>query len=135
MVQMKRYYQFKKTVAVAFALAAISFAGCEKYVIESTEINPNDPRSFKTDILPIFAKYSCTNCHVPGKNALDLEASNAYASLKSNKCITVTPPKSAKLYNHFVNSSGTSVPHSGITLLDVEEQYILYWITQGAKDN
>jgi ssDNA-binding Zn-finger/Zn-ribbon topoisomerase 1 len=132
---MKRYFQFKKTVIVAFALAAISFAGCEKYVIKSTEIDPNEARSFKEDILPIFSNHSCTNCHVSGKNALDLEAAKAYASLKSNKCITTTPPESAKLYNHFVNSSGTSIPHSGITLLDVEEQYILYWITQGAKDN
>jgi hypothetical protein len=135
MKRMKRYFQLKKTVAVAIAVVAISLAGCEKFVIESTEINPSDPRSFKTDILPIFDSHSCTNCHVPGKNVLDLEPANAYASLKSNKCITGTPPASAKLYNHFVNSSGILIPHSGITLLDVEKQYILYWLTQGAKDN
>jgi hypothetical protein len=85
----------------------------------------------------VLRRISCLYFQITAvrKNALDLEAAKAYASLKSNKCITTTPPESAKLYNHFVNSSGTSIPHSGITLLDVEEQYILYWITQGAKDN
>ena len=126
---MKRYFQFKKTIAIAITLVAISLAGCEKFVIESTVINPNDPRSFKTDILPIFAKYSCTNCHVPGKNVLDLRAENAYASLKSNGCVTGSTPESAILYKKFLK------PHNGITILDSDKQYILYWIKQGAKNN
>ena len=125
---MKRYFQFKKAVAVAIALVAISMAGCEKFVIESTEIDPADPRSFKVDILPIFANYKCTNCH-SGSRAPDLRADNAYSSLKSGGFVTGNPPESAKLYKKFLK------PHSGITLLDWEKQYILYWIAQGSKDN
>ncbi len=125
---MKGYIQFKKTVAVALVLAALSLAGCEKFVIESTEINPDETRYFQADILPIFSRYSCTNCH-NGKLSPDLRPENAYTSLKNGGYVTGTPPESSKLYKKFLN------PHSGITLLDWEHQYILYWITQGAKDN
>jgi hypothetical protein len=125
---MKRYFQLKKSLAFAIAFVAVSLVGCEKYVIESKEINPADPRSFKDEILPIFAKYNCTGCHA-GSISPDLRAENAYASLKSGGLVIGTPPESAKLYKKF------SPTHSGITMLDEEKQYILYWITQGAQDN
>jgi len=127
---MKRYLQFKKALTIAFAIAAISLVGCEQYVIESTVIDPNEPRSFQTDILPIFANHGCaaSSCH-GGTFLPDLRPDKAYASLKSTNCVTGTPATSAKLYKKFNN------PHSGITLLDSDKQYILYWIEQGALDN
>jgi hypothetical protein len=128
MNRIKCIKQSKNILVFALMMIGILFTGCEKYIIESTEIDPNETRSFRTDIQPIFEKHKCSNCH-PGVHSPDLSAANAYTSLKNGGFLTGTPPESAKLYKEFLT------PHNGVILLDEEKQYLLYWISQGAKNN
>jgi hypothetical protein len=129
MKRMKRYFEIKKMIAVAVVFCAITLIGCEKYVIKPTEIDPNAPLSYATDINPIFSKNNCASCH-GGSVPPDLRADKSYNSLTTGGFVNVANPESSKLYVHLVNSSS----HQPKTTVD-EETYILYWITQGAKNN
>lgn len=129
MKRMKRYFEIKNMIAFAVIFCAISLIGCEKYVIKPTEIDPNAELYFETDINPIFSKNNCASCH-SGSVPPDLRTDKSYASLTSGGYLNVSNPESSKLYVQLVNKSS----HQPITTVD-EETYILYWITQGAKDN
>jgi hypothetical protein len=131
MNRINKYLKSKKYIAITFTFVAIYLIGCEKYTIESVPVNPTDPRSFKTDILPIFAKNGCAaaSCH-GGPVKPDLRPANAYTSLTNGKMYSVSTPESSKLYTQLLNSS----THQARTN-ETEEAKILYWITQGAKNN
>ena len=129
MNRITKYFLSKNNMLVGAAIIVMIMTGCEKYVIESTEINPDDTRSFATDILPIFAKNGCTACHGGGIKP-DLRPDKAYDALISGGFINTDKPKSSKLYNQLVNKAS----HQPKTSVD-EEKYILYWITQGAENN
>jgi hypothetical protein len=129
MKRMKRYFEIKKMIAFAIVFCAISLIGCEKYVIKPTEIDPTKTLYFATDINPIFSKNNCASCH-SGSIAPDLRADKSYNSLTTGGFVNVADPESSKLYMQLVNKSS----HQPKTTVD-EETYILYWITQGAKNN
>lgn len=125
---MKRYFQCRRLLASAFVVAALFMVSCEKYVIESTEIDPTDPRSFQTEIVPIFTA-NCISCHGGAINP-DLRADKAYNSLKNGSYYSVATPESSKIYKKLTESSS----HQAKATTD-QKKYILYWITQGALNN
>ena len=129
MNRIKRFFTLNRKIALGVALLGTVLVGCEKYVIESTEIDPNEPRSFQTDILPILEKNNCASCH-GGGIAPDLRAANAYNSLTTGGFVTPGNGEGSKLYKQLVNNSS----HQPKTTVD-EEKYILYWINQGALNN
>lgn len=129
MNRIAKYFLSKNNMLVGAAIMVMILTGCEKYVIESTEINPDDPRYFATEILPIFAKSNCTSCHGASLKP-DLHPDKAYDALISGGYVNTANPGSSKLYLQLVNKSS----HQPFTNVD-EEKYILYWITQGAKNN
>jgi hypothetical protein len=129
MNRINRFFTLNRKIALGAALVVTVLAGCEKYVIESTEIDPNEPRSFKTDILPIFSKNNCASCH-GGVISPDLRAENAYNSLTAGGYVTPGNGEGSKLYKQLINNSS----HQPKTTPD-EEKYILYWINQGALNN
>jgi hypothetical protein len=129
MNRINRFFTKNKRIALGAVVFLTVLTACEKYVIESTEIDPNEPRSFQTDILPIFAKNNCASCHGGGIPP-DLRAENAYNSLTAGGYVSVSNPESSKIYKQLINNSS----HQPKTTPD-EEKYILYWIAQGAKNN
>lgn len=125
---MKKYFQCRSLLTFAFLVAALSMVSCEKYVIESTEIDPTDPRSFQSEIIPIF-NANCVSCHA-GSVAPDLRADKAYNSLKTGAYYSVATPEESKIYKKLIESSS----HQAKATTD-QKKYILYWIGQGALDN
>jgi len=128
MIRMKRYFQCRRILASAILMTAFFMVSCEKFVIESTEIDPADPRSFQTEIIPIFTA-NCVSCH-GGAIAPDLRSDKAYDSLKSGAYYSVASPETSKLYKKLMESSS----HQAKATTD-QKKYILYWITQGALNN
>lgn len=125
-------------IALFAFLLAIS-AGCEKASIDlgSGDIpyNPAAPMDsvrFSTDIIPIF-NASCVSCHAPGATSPDLTPANAYNNLTAlpGQYINLANPASSLLYTYL---SETTSSHYGVTT-QAEQEKILIWIQQGAKNN
>ncbi len=96
--------------------------------------NPADTISFAKTIEPIFNDNSnCTVCHNTGGQVPDLTTGYAYNSITSMGLINISDPVSSKIYwiPNPVNSSG----HTWKKYTDVQAQFVLQWIKQGALDN
>ena len=114
-------------------LAVVIFYGCEKKTIDfGTTVKQrnasNDTIHFATQIIPIFAS-NCTGCH--NSQTPILEASVAYADLTSGGYYNVSSPAQSKIY---VKLSSTTSTHVGRST-PAQQDLILQWITQGAKNN
>ena len=117
-----------RQIMVALALLAIIgvFSSCEKYSFAPPSVNPNTEWSFQTDIQPIFTS-NCITCH-GGTKAPNLSAGKSYSALSKGGYVTA-PAETSKLY-----SKMTGTDHSPRSTSS-DKLKVLYWITQGAKNN
>jgi len=132
----------KKKACVFIALFGFLLAistGCEKASIDlgSGDIpyNPSAPMDsvrFSADIIPIF-NTSCVSCHAPGATSPDLTPANAYNNLTAipGQYINLATPASSLLYTYLSESTSS---HYGVAN-QAEQEKILAWIQQGAKNN
>jgi len=131
-----------KTLKFLFIILiiALSFGGCRYNFIvpfEEPDTNPGDstatPISFATDIVPIFNTGNyCTACHTTGKQAPDLTADKAYASLSSTKYLNLTTPEQSRIYTH---PHPDTNEHTQKKYNSAQASKVLLWIQQGAKNN
>jgi hypothetical protein len=126
MNRIKYFFESLRRIAIILALIGFSLTGCEKYVFESTKANPDTPYSFDPDIVKIFNDYKCSSCH-PSKSKPEL----TYDILKKGGYFSIIDPASSKLYLKLIKDTG----HQGFNTTENEENIILYWITQGAKES
>lgn len=123
------------TILILSAMAVITFmSSCEKdYFIPVKSIIP-DSVSFSANVIPVFDK-SCNSsgCHNTGGIAPDLTAENAYNDLILYQMVDTLNPAGSILYTRMI-SAGNPMPPSGI-LKGGEDQLILKWIEQGARNN
>jgi hypothetical protein len=113
---------------IVFAIMAgiILIASCEKYSFRVETVDPVDSVHFSTVIQPLLDD-KCTACH-RGSRDPDLRSANSYESLTTGGYVNLPADKS-KLYTQVISSS-----HASFTLPE-EKLRILYWISQGAKNN
>ena len=97
---------------------------CEKYTLTDNPLSASDSVKFSKDIKPIFTSEGCTSCH-NGSLSPNLK-DNPHQSLLSY--VNTKSPKESRLYVQLTTN------HSG-KVSPTELQKILFWITQGAKDN
>lgn len=114
-------------------LGTIFLAACTSKTIQPPDLPiPSGNLSFKSDVVPVFTK-SCAlaSCHASGFQQPDLTPSNAYKSLFSMSLVDTIQPDQSALYK-IITPGGimnTYLPSA------FDQQTILYWIKQGAKNN
>lgn len=113
-------------------ILVVLLTSCEYKLIEFDEPGPTPDVSFKNDIIPILNnKCNVAGCHSAGHFVVDLTPAKAYADLKAKDFIDTEYPAESRFYK-ILNSIGST--HSGRSTPS-EQQLILQWIQQGAKDN
>lgn len=119
--------QSKKGIAAFIIMAGvILLASCEKYSFRVETVDPVDSVHFNTVVKPLLND-KCAGCHNGSKNP-DLREANSYTSLTTGGYVNL-PAETSRLYLKISSSS-----HASFTLPE-EKLRILYWITQGAKNN
>jgi hypothetical protein len=118
---------------LVFFLTLIS--SCEYGFIEFETVEPDpDPDvelSFSDEIIPIFNnKCNMTGCHTAGHFAVDLTPENAWQDIHDKGLLDLENPANSSFYTKLVEP-GTHDNRS----LPAEQQKILQWITEGAKNN
>lgn len=123
----------KKIFYLALGLIFImSFNACHYIDIvpdDGSQVEVSDDLSFSTEIEPIFATQSCTNCH-PGMSQPDLTTGNAYQSLTDGDFINTKKPEESSIYTKPLPDGSHAAKYTS-----EQAQLILAWIEQGAKDN
>jgi hypothetical protein len=108
-------------------IAAIGgLSSCEKVSYAPPAVDPNATWHFQTDIQPIFTA-NCIACH-NGTRLPDLRSGKSYLSLTKGGFVN-SPASTSRLYVRI--TTGDHIPRT----TDVDKQKILFWITQGAKNN
>ncbi len=96
--------------------------------------NPTDTISFTKTIEPIFNSNSnCTVCHNTGGQAPDLMSGYAYNSIKNMGLINLSDPVSSTIY--WIPNPDNSSNHTWKKYTNVQAQFVLQWIKQGALNN
>jgi hypothetical protein len=116
---------FGALIFVLIAGAAI-LSSCEHHSFLVETVDPVDSVYFGAVIQPLLEK-KCAACHGGSKDP-DLRADRSYESLVSGDYVTL-PAEESRLYRKVISSG-----HAAYTLPE-EKLKILYWITQGAKNN
>lgn len=115
-----------------FFLILIMVTSCEYEVIEFEDPDPTVEIKFSNDILPIFNNgCNVVGCHTLGHFSVDLTTENAYLDLIAKNLINTDEPAQSSLYSKLATPGSTHAGRSTPT----EQQTILLWIEQGAKDN
>jgi hypothetical protein len=125
---------------MALTVVTLLFSQCRYSFIVPEDvpiIDPDDPDapqiSFATDVAPIFTTGNlCTSCHTTGKQAPDLTADKAFASINSSRYINSATPEESKIYLYTHPNSTT---HMQKKYNATQAATILLWIQQGAKNN
>ena len=122
MIKKPREIRFIMVLLVTFC----GFISCEKYTYNPPTVDETKIWSLQDEIQPIFNS-NCVSCH-RGTIPPDLREGKSYNSLTSGGYVNL-PAESSKLY--------TKITSSGHLARSTEEEklMVLYWITQGAKDN
>lgn len=103
--------------------------GCEKEQITTENTVVTGAISFKNVIVPIFqSKCIGSGCHGNGGQAPNL-STNPLQNLIQGNYIDTISPASSNLYVQLTTGSMTGLTTS------TEQQEILNWIKQGAKNN
>lgn len=111
-------------------LAGFVFCSCEYEWIQPEKAPIPTEVSFSTDIIPIFDNGCNTGvCHGAGATPPDLTPSNAYNALLDGGYVNTDTPESSSLYTSMATGSMKNYTTPG------DEDLILAWITQGAKNN
>lgn len=94
--------------------------------------------SFSKQITPVF-KASCainSECHSGISNSgnnINLDSNAAYSSIITKKLVKTNAPSSSLLYVEISSGIMPKAPFPALSAAD--QELILNWITQGAKDN
>lgn len=118
--------EIRRAITFIVAFTAVLISSCEKYTFRPPEVDPDYAWSLKDDIQPIFSS-SCISCH-GGSIAPDLRAGNSYNALTKGGYVTL-PAEESRLYKTIISPGHTA------RTTEAEKLKILYWITQGAKNN
>jgi hypothetical protein len=100
--------------------------GCEDNKVQQPSVDPDATWSLTTDIQPIF-NAKCITCH-NGVTNPDLREGKSYNSLTTRGYVTL-PAEESKLYKTMVSASHDARSNG------TDKLKVLYWITQGAKNN
>ncbi len=96
--------------------------------------SPTDTVSFVKTIEPIFNDNSnCTSCHNTGGQAPDLSTGYAFNSIMNMGLVNLSSPATSTIYR--IPNLNNSSDHTWKKYTDVQAQYILQWIKQGALNN
>lgn len=106
--------------------ATCCLSSCEKNTYPPPAVDPAATWHFQADIQPIFTA-NCITCH-NGTKSPDLRSGKSYLSLTKGGFVKL-PASSSDLYVRM--TTGDHVPRS----TDADKLKVLYWITQGAKNN
>jgi hypothetical protein len=113
-------------------MVVIFLSSCEYKLIEFDEPDPTVEISFDNDIIPILNnKCNVAGCHSAGHFVVDLTPAKAYIDLKAKNFIDTEYPAESQFYTILTKVGST---HAGRSTPS-EQQLILQWIQQGAKDN
>lgn len=113
-------------------ICMLTITSCEYEIIEFEKVDPTVEVKFSSDILPIFNnKCNVAGCHTVGHGVIDLSAANAYNDLNTKNFIDTDYPAESRLYKILVNVGSS---HTGRST-PAEQDLILQWIKQGAKNN
>ena len=113
-------------------ISLMVITSCEYEVIEFDQPDPTSEIKFSNEIIPIFNKgCNVVGCHSAGHVIVDLTAANAYKDLFAKNMIDTEFPEQSKLYAKLVAAGSTHAGRSTPT----DQEKILLWIRQGAKEN
>jgi len=119
--------RIRQILIILVLIAAVEgFSSCEKYTYTPPAVDPNAEWSLKTDIQPVF-NASCVSCH-GGTVAPDLRDGKSFTALSKGGYVTA-PAETSRLYAKMVDGGHESRSTAA------EKLKVLYWITQGAKNN
>lgn len=114
----------KHILLVMYLVTFFALTSCEYRWIEGAD--PTTPVSLNSDVQPIFDN-KCISCHkVNGMASFSLESDHAYESIISEELVDVNNAEASILL---------TTEHAASAYSELEEQTILIWIQQGAKDN
>lgn len=117
---MKKLIRF--IILVVFTL---SMSSCYYDQIEEVEIQPGTVVEFTADIQPIFAAFSCTDCHNDTLDP-DLTPGNEYNSLVP-EYVTAGNADDSELYSTLL-SGHAGLDNNSLALIEA-------WINSGALNN
>ena len=127
-------------VLTAIFSGIVIISGCTEDI--TVIVKPSIPTITKTlvfskDIVPLFTtNCALTGCHAAGAHDPTLTPDKAYSSITNMGLITVSDPANSKLYlrltGKIVPAMPLNAPASDPLFIN---EYILAWITQGAKNN
>lgn len=113
-----------------FAAIGFFLSACEYEWIQPEKVEVPETLSFSADIMPIFNNGCNINvCHGAGATPPDLTEANAYGALFDGGYIDTLTPGASILYTSMKSGSMQQYTNPG------DEQIILAWIKQGAKNN
>lgn len=120
-----------------FLLSMALVSSCQYDEIVKPVIPPPDPTatiSFVKDVEPVFNDNSnCTACHKTGGQAPDLTTGHAYNSISVMGLVNLSKPEASTIY--WYPNPNNSSDHTWKKYTDVQAQFVLQWIKQGALNN
>lgn len=126
-----------KFLVFTFLLSMVLISSCRYDTLVQPVIPPPDPTeiiSFTKDIEPIFDNNSnCTSCHNTGGELPDLTAGYAFSSITDLGLVNISDPVSSSIY--WIPNLDNSSNHTWKKYTNVQAQYVLQWIKQGALNN
>lgn len=112
------------------ALAGFVLCSCEYEWIQPDKKPVPTEVSFTNDIMPIFDSGCNTGvCHGAGATPPDLTPANAFSSLMDGGFVDTDTPEASILYTTMKSGTMKTYTTPG------DEDIVLGWITQGAKNN
>jgi len=130
---MKNYYNY---IGIILLGVSLTFSSCkdDSYVVPTVVITGQV--SFDTIIQPIFnANCAVSGCHVPGVQAPDLSAGNAYNNLWQYNLLDTASANTSVLYEHLTATGGQSLMPPVGALSPTQKGEVLAWIKQGGQNN
>jgi len=121
--------KLKKLGLVLLGLVFLSACTSKTIVYPSASTGPI---SFSKDVLTLFTNNCAqSGCHVTGGIPPDLSAGNAYNSLISGGYVNTATPQQSLIYTVVISSGAMNSHLPNFS----DQQVILNWIKQGAKNN
>ena len=118
-----------RSLPILYIVCFLGLLSCEKYSFKPPEVDPGVEISYSVDIQPLFNS-KCLTCHGSGKNHPYLNAEYSYNELITGGYVNTDSPESSALYIQMTSNSS----HKNM-LSDLQDETILVWIEQGAKNN
>ncbi len=111
-------------------MAGFMLTSCEYEWIQPEKKPIPETLSFSADIIPIFnGGCNAQGCHGPGDTPPDLSPGNAYGALFDGAFVDTVTPEASILYTTMKSGSMKFYTNPG------DEEIVLAWIRQGARDN